>query len=79
MSDCFLNAMKHGKKTKFPKALKLDPTGAIHSATALFADSRQSYPHPNSFPVLSHNNPPLPLKYALQGLNIILEINKNNW
>ena len=27
------------KKTEFPKALKLGPTGATHSASALFTDS----------------------------------------
>ena len=32
------------KKTEFPKALKLGPTGATHSASALFTDSRKSYP-----------------------------------
>ena len=44
------------KKTEFPKALKLGPTGATHSASALFTDSRKSYPHPNSFCVFSLDN-----------------------
>ena len=44
------------KKTEFPKALKLGPTGATHSASALFTDSWKSYPHPNSFCVFSPDN-----------------------
>ena len=70
-------------KIKFPKALKLGPTGATHSASALFTDSRKSYPHPNSFCVFSpdkppHPPPPLPPQIYTPRVDI-LEINKSNW
>ena len=54
------------KKKKFPKALKLGVTGLTQSAPALFTDSD----------LLITHTPPGSI---LQGLNIVLEINKSNW
>ena len=53
------------KKKKFPKALKLGVTGLTQSAPALFTDSD----------LLITHTPP---RSILQGLNIVLEINKSN-
>ena len=53
------------KKKKFPKALKLSVTGLTQSAPALFTDSD----------LLITHTPP---RSILQGLNIVLEINKSN-
>ena len=53
------------KKKKFPKALKLGVTGLTQSAPALFTDSD----------LLITHTPPGSI---LQGLNIVLEINKSN-